>query len=113
MVLVVGSTEMVGSEICQRLTRQGEKIRALVRPTSWSEKVASLRGCGVEVFEADLKDAGSLTHAGAWMRSSRLRLLLSPGRRETRLKQSTVLDNCTGTAEVLRLRATSVALRSE
>ena len=63
MVLVVGSTGMVGNEVCQRLTRQGEKVRALVRSTSSSEKVASLRGCGVEVFVGDLKDTGSLAAA--------------------------------------------------
>jgi uncharacterized protein YbjT (DUF2867 family) len=63
MVLVVGSTGMVGSEICRRLASQGEKVRALVRPTSSSEKVASLRGCGVEVFVGDLKDPGSLADA--------------------------------------------------
>jgi uncharacterized protein YbjT (DUF2867 family) len=63
MVLVVGSTGMVGSEICRRLMRQGEKVRALVRATSSSEKVASLRGCGVEVFVGDLKDTGSLADA--------------------------------------------------
>jgi uncharacterized protein YbjT (DUF2867 family) len=63
MVLVVGSTGMVGSEICKRLTRQGEKVRALVRPTSSSEKLASLRGCGVEVFVGDLKDSSSLAGA--------------------------------------------------
>ena len=63
MVLVVGSTGMVGSEICRRLMRQGERVRALVRPTSSSEKVASLRGCGVEVFVGDLKDTGSLADA--------------------------------------------------
>jgi uncharacterized protein YbjT (DUF2867 family) len=63
MVLVVGSTGMVGSEICQRLTRQGEKVRALVRPTSSSEKLASLRGCGVELFVGDLKDKSSLAGA--------------------------------------------------
>ena len=63
MVLVVGSTGMVGSEICRRLASQGEKVRALVRPTSSSEKVASLRGCGVEVFVGDLKDTGSLAGA--------------------------------------------------
>jgi uncharacterized protein YbjT (DUF2867 family) len=63
MVLVVGSTGMVGSEICQRLTRQGEKVRALVRATSSSEKLASLRGCGVEVFVGDLKDTSLLAGA--------------------------------------------------
>ena len=60
MILVVGATGMVGSEICQRLSRRGEKVRALVRTTSSAEKVALLRGCGAEVCVGDLKDPDSL-----------------------------------------------------
>jgi uncharacterized protein YbjT (DUF2867 family) len=63
MILVVGATGMVGSEICQRLSRRGEKVRALVRTTSSAEKVALLRGCGVEVCVGDLKDPDSLAPA--------------------------------------------------
>ena len=40
MILVVGATGMVGSEICQRLSSRGEKVRALVRTTSSAYKVA-------------------------------------------------------------------------
>lgn len=63
MILVVGATGMVGSEICQRLSRRGEKVRALVRTTSSPEKVALLRGCGAEIFVGDLKDPASLAIA--------------------------------------------------
>jgi uncharacterized protein YbjT (DUF2867 family) len=63
MILVVGATGMVGSEICQRLSRRGEKVRALVRTTSSPEKVALLRGCGAEIFVGDLKDPDSLANA--------------------------------------------------
>ncbi len=63
MILVVGATGMVGSEICQRLSRRGEKVRALVRTTSSTEKVALLRGCGAEICVGDLKDPGSLADA--------------------------------------------------
>jgi uncharacterized protein YbjT (DUF2867 family) len=56
MILVVGATGMVGSEICQRLSRRGEKVRALVRTTSSVDKVALLRRRGVEVCVGDLKD---------------------------------------------------------
>ena len=63
MILVVGATGMVGSEICQRLSRRGEKVRAMVRSTSSPEKVALLRGCGAEIFVGDLKDPDSLANA--------------------------------------------------
>jgi uncharacterized protein YbjT (DUF2867 family) len=63
MILVVGATGMVGSEICQRLSRRGEKVRALVRTTSSTEKVALLRGRGAEVWVGDLKDPDSLAGA--------------------------------------------------
>jgi uncharacterized protein YbjT (DUF2867 family) len=63
MILVVGATGMVGSEICQRLSRRGEKVRALVRTTSSTEKVALLRKCGAEVCVGDLKDPDSLATA--------------------------------------------------
>jgi len=63
MILVVGATGMVGSEICQRLSGRGEKVRALVRTTSSTEKVALLRGRGVEVCVGDLKDPDSLAGA--------------------------------------------------
>ena len=96
MVLVVGSTGMVGSEICQRLTRQGEKVRALVRATSSSDKVAFLRGCGVEVFVGDLKNTGSLALACQGVDAViSTGPLPSPRRRETRLDRSMMLDNCT------------------
>jgi uncharacterized protein YbjT (DUF2867 family) len=63
MILVVGATGLVGSEICQRLSRRGEKVRALVRTTSSTEKVALLRGWGAEVCLGDLKDPDSLAAA--------------------------------------------------
>jgi uncharacterized protein YbjT (DUF2867 family) len=63
MILVVGATGMVGSEICQRLSRRGEAVRALVRTTSSPEKVALLRGCGAEICVGDLKDPDSLANA--------------------------------------------------
>ena len=63
MILVVGATGMVGSEICQRLSRRGEKVRALIRTTSSTEKVALLRKWGAEVYVGDLKDPDSLAGA--------------------------------------------------
>lgn len=63
MVLVVGATGSVGSEVCQKLARAGEKVRALVRSTSSKEKIEILKACGVELCVGDLKDADSITTA--------------------------------------------------
>lgn len=63
MVLVVGATGLVGSEICQRLMARGERVRALVRTTSSEQKVESLRLSGVELCVGDLKDSKSISAA--------------------------------------------------
>ena len=63
MVLVAGATGLVGSEICQRLMRRGEQVRALVRETSSKEKLEALRASGVELCVGDLKDAQSIAAA--------------------------------------------------
>lgn len=63
MILVVGSTGMVGRDICRRLARAGVAARALVRPTSDPAKVVELRALGLEIVEGDLRDAASLAAA--------------------------------------------------
>jgi uncharacterized protein YbjT (DUF2867 family) len=63
MILVAGATGLVGSEVCQRLMRRGERVRALVRATSSKEKVEALRSSGVELFVGDLKDPESIVAA--------------------------------------------------
>ena len=63
MVLVVGATGLVGSELCQRLTRRGESVKALVRATSSKDKIEALRSSGVELCIGDLKDPQSLIAA--------------------------------------------------
>jgi uncharacterized protein YbjT (DUF2867 family) len=63
MVLVVGATGLVGSEICQKLARRGEKVRALVRATSSKERTAALHACGIELHVGDLKDLDSIASA--------------------------------------------------
>jgi uncharacterized protein YbjT (DUF2867 family) len=60
MVLVVGATGLVGNEICRRLARRGERVRALVRTTSSKERVETLRSCGVEIRVGDLKDSDTI-----------------------------------------------------
>src|SRR5436309_5150889 len=63
MVLVVGATGLVGSELCQRLMRRGESVKGLVRPTSSKEKIEALRSSGVELCVGDLKDPDSIVAA--------------------------------------------------
>jgi uncharacterized protein YbjT (DUF2867 family) len=62
-VLVVGSTGFLGMEICRQLVNAGRNVKALIRPTSDSAKVAALRQMGVETREGDLKDAASIRKA--------------------------------------------------
>ena len=63
MILVAGATGLVGNEVCQKLARRGEKVRALVRAASAEEKLETLRSCGAELCAGDLKDPGSLSSA--------------------------------------------------
>ena len=63
MILVVGSTGLVGGEICRRLTGRGEHVRALVRSTSDPAKVTALHDRGVETVIGDLRDRASLVKA--------------------------------------------------
>jgi uncharacterized protein YbjT (DUF2867 family) len=63
MILVVGATGLLGMEVCQRLIRRGEPVRALVRATSSKEKVEALRLANVELCVGDLKDPESIAAA--------------------------------------------------
>lgn len=63
MILVVGATGVVGLEVCRQLARRRTAVRALVRTTSDSRRVAALRALGCELVEGDLKDADSLARA--------------------------------------------------
>jgi uncharacterized protein YbjT (DUF2867 family) len=63
MTLVVGSTGVLGTEICRRLASSGKAFRAMVRSTSDSPKKDVLKQLGGEPVEADLKDRASLDYA--------------------------------------------------
>ncbi len=63
MILVVGSTGLVGNEICQLLAEEGKQFKALVRQTSDPQKVKNLKEIGAEVVYGDLKDPGSIQDA--------------------------------------------------
>jgi uncharacterized protein YbjT (DUF2867 family) len=63
MILVVGATGLLGSEVCLKLASAGDQVRALVRTTSSAEKTDALRAAGVELCVGDLKDPASLSAA--------------------------------------------------
>src|ERR1700741_774718 len=63
MILVAGSTGVLGSEIVRRLTDRGEKVRALVRTTSAPEKIERLRKLGAEIAVGDVKERETLAIA--------------------------------------------------
>jgi NADH dehydrogenase len=62
-VLVAGATGMVGGETARILSSGGDTVRALVRSSSGAEKVAALKGAGIDVVEGDLRDRASLDAA--------------------------------------------------
>ena len=55
--VVTGATGLLGSHIAERLRERGERVRALVRPTS---DTAFLRSLGVELIAGDLTEPDSL-----------------------------------------------------
>lgn len=63
MVLVIGSTGMLGSEVVRRLRLAGKTVRALARATSNIEQVERLRQAGAEVVFGDLKQPDTLKAA--------------------------------------------------
>lgn len=63
MILVAGATGVLGSEIVQRLTARGERVRALTRKTSAPEKVERLKRFGAEIVQGDLREPQSLLAA--------------------------------------------------
>jgi nucleoside-diphosphate-sugar epimerase len=58
--VVTGATGLLGSHVTEQLVARGERVRALVRPTS---DVSFLRTLGVELATGDLGDAESLRQA--------------------------------------------------
>jgi uncharacterized protein YbjT (DUF2867 family) len=63
MILVVGSTGLLGGAVCRELRARSHAVRGLVRSTSEPAKVQQLRADGVEVVVGDLNDPASLTAA--------------------------------------------------
>ncbi len=63
MILVVGATGHLGLEVCRRLAKGSEPVRALVRATSSPESIDQLRALGIELATGDLADRASLDAA--------------------------------------------------
>ena len=63
MILIVGSTGLLGFEICSILAEKKKDFRALVRTTSDQSKVDQLKNLGAEIVIGDLKDMNSLAEA--------------------------------------------------
>jgi len=60
--VVTGATGLLGSHIVEQLLARGERVRALVRPTS---DVTFLRRLGIELANGDLADRESIRRAVA------------------------------------------------
>jgi len=65
MIVVAGSTGVLGFEISRRLRERGRSVRALVRASSAPERVTALRALGCDVVTCDLKNRDSLAPACA------------------------------------------------
>jgi len=63
MLLVAGSTGMVGMEICRLLASKGMPFRAMVRESSDPVKVDKLQGLGAQIVKGSLCDPESLQAA--------------------------------------------------
>jgi uncharacterized protein YbjT (DUF2867 family) len=63
MILVVGPTGVLGSEICSLLAKKGIPMRVLVRYTSDPHKLEMLKNYGSAIILGDLHDPASLEFA--------------------------------------------------
>ncbi len=60
MILVIGATGLLGSEIVRRLCVSGHAVRALARTTSNPSRLEALQQAGAEIAYGDLKEPSSL-----------------------------------------------------
>ena len=70
MILVAGSTGLVGGQICLDLAKVDRTVRALVRSTSDRTELDTLKGHGIELAEGDLKNRSTLDAACAGVQTS-------------------------------------------
>jgi dihydroflavonol-4-reductase len=60
ITLVTGATGFIGSHVARKLVERGDRVRALVRPSSRLDAIA---GLPIEIVHGDLRDASSLVTA--------------------------------------------------
>jgi uncharacterized protein YbjT (DUF2867 family) len=60
MVLVIGATGLLGSEVAWRLRQAGQPVRALARATANPARLERLRQAGTEIALGDLKEPATL-----------------------------------------------------
>lgn len=77
-VLIIGATGDVGSEAAKRAIVQGQKVRALVRPTSNKSRFGDIAE-RIEFFEGDILDRSSLEKAFEGMDGVIISIRLTPG----------------------------------
>lgn len=63
MILVIGATGLLGSEIVRLLRATGHAVRALARTTSNPARLEALRRTGAEIVYGDMKERSSLRTA--------------------------------------------------
>ena len=63
MILVIGATGKLGSEICRLLTTEGKDVRAMVRKTSGQTNTRELKQMGIQLVTGDLRDYDSFQPA--------------------------------------------------
>lgn len=63
MILVIGASGILGSEICQLLSKENMLVRAMVRETTDPAKINRLTELGVEIVRGDLRKSTSFIHA--------------------------------------------------
>lgn len=69
MILVIGATGLLGSEVVRCLRAVGHAVRALAHTTSNQSRLECVRQTGAEIVYGDLKDAGSLRSAFAGIKA--------------------------------------------
>jgi uncharacterized protein YbjT (DUF2867 family) len=62
-IIVAGATGNLGGRIVAALVRRGASVRALVRNGTAEDRLAKLRGLGVEIAAVDMADTAALTRA--------------------------------------------------
>jgi uncharacterized protein YbjT (DUF2867 family) len=108
MILVIGSTGKIGSELVRQLSAKGTQVRALVRDL---QKGSALEAPGVEIFGGDLGDPASLdaAHRGV----DRVFLLSGVDQRQVELQGNAVkAAQRAGARHIVKLGAAGTSLDS-